>query len=220
MKTSRAACGTCQNSLKTSALDLVVPAEVAAALPALGLADRADHRLQRLARAVRIGETAGDDVLQAQQLIRAGARGDVLGDAAVALEALLRVEHGLAARADVARIALRIDALVDEVGEGLSRLEQGPVRLPASVVAEGHGAALPARGPEEFARVAPGLLEHRAADQGEAVVFVLLPVPLRRELEVAAEALVDQPKSIRGREPAASFSLFGGSHEVSSDRSG
>src|SRR5258705_4660746 len=167
---------------------LVVPAEVAAALPALRFAYGANHSFQRLGCAVRLGRRQGDHVLKSQQLLGAHARGDVLADAAIAFEALLRVEHRLAARADVARIALRIDAPIDEIGEGLPRLERRLVRLPAA--ADRHGAPVPARGPVELPRIDSGSVEALALDQGEPVAFILLPVPFGGKLEVEVEALL------------------------------
>ncbi len=177
---------------------LLVPAEVPAALPALRLRYRANYRLQRLGCAVRFGKRAGNHVLEAQELLGARARGDVPADAAVALEALLRVEHGLPARGDVARLTLRIDTLVDESGKGPPGFEQSLVRFPASVVADGHGAAVPALGPAKLPGVESGLFEPRPPDQGKAVVLVLLPVPLRGKFEVAFEALFAQPRGIPG----------------------
>src|SRR5258705_6913576 len=147
---------------------LVVPAEVPAALPALRFAYGANHSFQRLGSTVRLGERAGDHVLQSQQLLGAHARGDVLADTAIALEALLRVEHRLAARADVTRIALRIDAPVDQPGEGLPRIERRLVRLPAA--GDRHGAPVPARGPVELPRIDSGSLEALALDQREAEI--------------------------------------------------
>jgi len=73
-------------------------------------------------------------VLEPQQLLRAHARGDVPGDAAVAHEASA-VEHRLTARADVTHLAVRIHAPVNEIGKRLPRLEHGLVPFPASVVA-------------------------------------------------------------------------------------
>src|SRR5258706_13412036 len=167
---------------------LVVPAEVAAALPALRFAYGANHSFQRLGCAVRLGERAGDHMLQPQQLLGAHARGDVLAYAAIALEELLRVEHRLAARADIARIALRIDAPIDEIGKGLPRVERRLARLPA--VAGRHGAPRPASGPVKLPRIDSGPLEALALDQREAVAFILLPVPFGGKLEVEVEALL------------------------------
>src|SRR5581483_3088246 len=87
---------------------VVVGVPVAPAVPDLGLAQRPDHGAQARRAALGLGEAARDRVLEAQQLLLALARGDVLADAAVAAELARVVEDRLAADARVAGIAFRV----------------------------------------------------------------------------------------------------------------
>src|SRR6185437_7660251 len=91
--------------------------EVAAAVPALALAYRADRRADHLGGAVRGGERARHAVLQLAQLLGALARRDVLADAAVTLEHARRVEERLAADQHPARLALLVQPADLEVVE-------------------------------------------------------------------------------------------------------
>src|SRR5258706_220762 len=79
----------------------LVDREMAAADPALAVADGAQHRLDAAARVLRLRQRPDDLVLQAQQLIVLYAPGDVPGDAAISLEPPVRVEDRLAAHAHV-----------------------------------------------------------------------------------------------------------------------
>ena len=176
---------------------LFVHPQVAPAFPALGLADGADHGLQRRGYVVCLGDAAGHHVLQSQQLFRALARGDVLGDAAIAREAP-PVEHRLPAAADIPHFALVIDASGDEVCERLPRFEQGLVSVPAPVIADRDRVKIPACGPDVLLRIEARLPEARADEQGETVALVLLPVPLRRKLEDDFQALFSQALRVAG----------------------
>src|SRR6266851_8096274 len=133
-------------------------------------------------------------MLEREQLVRAPALGDVLRDTAVAAEAPLVVEDGLATRADGAHIALRIGALEEKIAEGLSRFENGLVLVPAAAVPDRNCAAVPAVGPEKFLRVGAAVPRGAAGHQGETAVFVLLPIPFGGELDEALESLLPPPQ--------------------------
>src|SRR5256885_16759421 len=53
----------------------------------------------------------------------------------------------------------------------------------------GQSTSLPARAAQILSHVDAGLLEHAAHELGEAKLFVLLPIPIRRKVEQAAKAL-------------------------------
>src|SRR2546430_622343 len=101
-----------------------------AAGPAEVLAHRADDARRRLLDAGRFLQEPRDRVLDREaQLHLHGAR-DVLCRAAIAAEAPGRVEHRLAARAEVAQLAARIGQLEDEIAEGLVRVQRRAVSSP------------------------------------------------------------------------------------------
>src|SRR2546427_749984 len=109
---------------------LVVPAEITPALPAFGLADRADGGLHCRGHAVGIGERPADRVLQGLQLLGALALGDGLADAAIALEGAGCVEYRLAAHADPDLPPGLVQPAQLQIAEGLARIEQRDVRGP------------------------------------------------------------------------------------------
>src|SRR5262249_51102309 len=81
---------------------VLVAAPVLPALPALGLADRADHRSQRGAHVLGLAQAAAYLVLEREQLLLAPAMGDLPRDAAVSAETPFGVEKRVTARAEVA----------------------------------------------------------------------------------------------------------------------
>ena len=118
--------------------------------------------------------------------LRALAFADVLGDAAVAGEAALGVVHRVAARAQVARLAILAGIAVLEVAESAVRREGLAVLLPGA--AERRERQLPARLALRPRRIAVhrGAAVH--AGVGEAELGVLLPVPVGGQRGQAAEA--------------------------------
>src|SRR6185295_19184769 len=99
----------------------LVGVEIAPALPALRLAHRADDRPQRVGCGFGLGQPARRRMLERAQLLVALARGDVLADAAVALEAARGIEHRLAADADPELLAGIVEPAQLEVLERLAR---------------------------------------------------------------------------------------------------
>src|SRR3989449_864900 len=97
--------------LKAQQAACLVQPEIAAAGPALDLADRADHGAHRLVRLVLSGQRMRDPVLQAQHLLGALLRRDVAADAAIALEAAAVVEYRLAAQREPDAVAVAGGAL-------------------------------------------------------------------------------------------------------------
>jgi hypothetical protein len=100
----------------------LVQAEQLGAVPAFGFAGRPQRAFGACGRAARLGEAAGDDVLQAQQLLAALLFGDVAAHAAIAGKAVPGVEHRLAAHADVAPVAVVEVAPHEHFAERLPRL--------------------------------------------------------------------------------------------------
>src|SRR5262249_8502569 len=127
---------------------LFIDPEMPPALPAFGFAKRADDRDEGGRDGLRLGQRTRNVVLEPEQQFFALFLGDVAGGSAIAAEAALAVEHRLAAGADVARLALRVGTRNQEVVEGLARVEQRLVLVPAAAVAHRHGAVIPARGAE------------------------------------------------------------------------
>src|SRR6185295_11084250 len=89
--------------------------------------------LQRGARAVGLGEAAGNRVLHRLESVFALALGDVAADAAVADEASGGVEHRLAGERQPDRGAVGAGALHLEVVERLVALELRAVPRPAGL---------------------------------------------------------------------------------------
>ena len=156
-------------------------------LPALGFADGVQHRLQRGADAVGVGQAARDGMLQSEHALRAHLHGDVFGDAAVAAKHAVVVEHRVAADVDFAQPAGRIRSLVDEVAKRQMRFERRAMLAPLRL---GHAAdrQLPARLAVVGSRTQRGVFGGAAAARNEAEVLVLLPVPVGRQLGQAAKA--------------------------------
>src|SRR5882672_4894180 len=125
------------------------------------------------------------------------ALGDVLADAAVALESTGRVEHRLAADADPDLRAGFVQPAQLHVAELLVRLEDshmlGPlirghvdvVLLPALLAYRREGLQVDPRGPGP-------------AHGGEAELVVLFPIHVGRELGQAAEALLAFARHLLG----------------------
>ena len=84
---------------------LLVHAKIPPALPVLGFAYGADHRLERRGGGLRLGEPPAHRMLEREQLVCAPTLGDILCNAVIAAEAPFVVEDGLAAGADGAHIA-------------------------------------------------------------------------------------------------------------------
>src|SRR5438105_55870 len=133
-----------------------------------------DGALARLA----VGESA----------LGAPPRGDVLADAAISGELARLVEDRLAAERDPGRAAAGGDALHLEVLERLVALELRAVPGPV-LLAQVRRRLLPASAAEIGARIEAGLLLEVRRHERDPESCVLLPVPVRRELEKAAEAL-------------------------------
>src|SRR5581483_2039587 len=133
-------------------------------------------------------EDASDAVFNGGAQFRSYARGDVLGDAAVPDEAAVLVERRPPAAAHVSDVALAIGALVDEIAVWQMRVEHRDVLFPRAAIAERNSAALPARVAEPVAGIDPGIIAERDRNEFETILFVLLPVRLRRELDQIPEA--------------------------------
>src|SRR6185436_10115471 len=145
-----------------------------AAIPAFRLANGLEDAPQGLFRIVRLGEAAGDAVLEPQQPHHALLRGDVAADAAVAGEALARVEDRLAADAEVAPAAVLEGAPHQDIPVGLARRENCAVRVPAAL-------DLDAGVPAVLAELTLGELLLRGVavarvDPCEAQLRILLPI--------------------------------------------
>src|SRR5690606_15726513 len=165
------------------AVPLVEP-PVHAAIPVLRKADRTHRGGQRLVGVAGIGEDARDRAAQGQETTIALLVSDVAREPAVAEEASLRIEYRPSADADEAVLAGLVGAPHDEVGEGLPRTEQAPVSVPP-VLVERKNRELPRR-LAEHALVGGGRIGSRAPD-GEAVVFVDLPLAIARQPDAAVE---------------------------------
>src|SRR5262249_4623292 len=135
---------------------VLVAAPVLPALPALGLADRADHRSQRGAHVLGLAQAAAYLVLEREQLLLAPAMGDLPRDAAVSAETPFGVEKRVTARAEVADTPVRAHASILVVEEGLTRVR---LRLKRRAVCriDLDSRHLPSRLPDERARISAGL---------------------------------------------------------------
>ena len=100
----------------------VEPPEVAA-LPALGLADSPDYRLDGRGKTFRARDAAGDRMLKQEVLLAQYRLGDILGHAAITEECAAVVKHGFAAQPAVAGLApgpeRQRSLTFNEIGRGL-----------------------------------------------------------------------------------------------------
>src|SRR3954470_1699483 len=106
---------------------------MAAADPLLALADRAQHGSDAGGRVLRFRQRARDLVLQPQQLIALYAPGDVPADAAISLEAPIRVEDRLAAHVHISQRAVLHVPAENEIAKRLVALELRAVRGPVAI---------------------------------------------------------------------------------------
>src|SRR5207302_8567624 len=146
----------------------------------------------------RLGEAAGNAVLEPQQLLATFLRGDVAANAAIALEAAAAVEHRLAAQGHPDAMPVAGGALDLEVAERLAALELAAVALPVGVSQVKRG-LLPALAAQVGRGVERALVAYVARHEGEPELGVLLPVPVRGKLRQAAEARRACAQHVRGR---------------------
>jgi len=159
----------------------LVDAKAAPRVPAFDVADEPQGAAQALGGGGRLGERARDGVLEPAQVLQALELGDVAPDAAVALEAAALVEARLAAERQPYDAAVLGRVLQLEIAERLVPLELGAVALPVAF-AEIQRGLIPVLAPDVGKRIS-GIVRTSARDHGEAEFRVLLPVPVREQLD-------------------------------------
>ena len=174
-----------------------VESEIATIIPALHLAHCAQRRLQTLRHRARVAEAARHGVLQAQQLLGALLRGDVTAHATVAGESAAFGDDRLARDRDPHRAAVGRDALDLEIAERLAPLELRAVAVPLRAVEVERG-LVPARAAEIGRRIATGFLVEAVGDESEAVMLILLPVPVGGKLGQPAKLRFAALRSLVG----------------------
>ena len=155
---------------------------------------RADHREQPVLHLVGLGEHARDEVLEPAQAVGAHLHAHVLRDAAITLEAAFSIEHRLAAEAHVAHALVGTLETMDDVAERPSRVEVGPVPIPATAVGGRAVAELPARLADDLREAAVAATR---PVHGEPVLGVLLPVKVGAQLDDALQTLFRLPRGSR-----------------------
>src|SRR5207245_1592592 len=162
----------------------VVDAEEPPALPVLRFANRADHGLERRCDAAGLRNRARYRVLEPKQLLRALASGDAACEAAVSGENSFAVKRRNAGRREKVLRAALVDQSHLEFAEGLARIEQSAVFLPRTV--QRLLAELPSRLPDYRRDCFGGITAHTGP--GKAVIRILFPIPVARELGDGAKA--------------------------------
>jgi hypothetical protein len=132
----------------------------------------------------------------AQRLLDVIALGDVAGDASIPAERPVLGDDRLAAHGRGTQHAARgVAADHDEIAEGLLVGERADVLVPVAVLRL--EADLPAALADELPRLERRLVLDAIAKVREAELLVLLPVPIRRQFDHAAEALLALPQRLR-----------------------
>ena len=156
------------------------------------LAARQGHRLrQAVAQQGAVGQArqhvvVGDmlDLLLGQLALR-----DFRARAPVAAKLAQLVEQRFTIDAEPAQLAIAVVHRVFEVGKGQMRFQVGDMLLAPARIAHLR-VVIPARHADEAFQRHVRLVREAAGDVGEAEIDVLLPVPVRRQGQQAAEALL------------------------------